>query len=135
MLSLLLAGVGLALVAGCGPSRPTLIPVSGKVTYGGGAWPKKGTIYFTCEKPADGYPSRPGTGEFDTDGSFTVTSYEGGAGLHPGKYVARVECWEVEPNMEGKPTKSYVPGMAPKLELEVLVTDSAKTVTFDIPKQ
>lgn len=140
---LLLAILGPLFLAclGCGPSRPTLVPVSGKVTFGGGAWPKKGTIYFTVKKAADGYPQRPGYADFGPDGSYAVTSYDTpGDGLHPGTYAVRIECWEVEPNMEGKPTKSYVPGKfqnadTSELTLEVLPTDGAKTgVDFDVPK-
>lgn len=132
--------LALTLLSGCGPSRPLLVPVSGKVTFAGGAWPKKGTIYFTVKKKADGYPERPGHADFGPDGTYSVTSYDTpGDGLHPGSYAVRIECWEVEPNMEGKPTKSYVPNKyqnatTSDFTLEVLPTDSSKTANFDVPK-
>jgi len=95
------------IIAGCGRAGPEIVPTRGKVTLDGGAWPKPGVIYFTPLKPAEGFPRRPGTGHFDTDGTFTVTTLDPGDGLIPGTYRIAVECWEVWPE-EKPPGKSYV---------------------------
>jgi len=84
-----------------------MVPVRGKVTLEGGAWPKAGVVSFVPLEPAPGFPSRPGTGHFDTDGSFTVTTRDPGDGLIPGKYRVAVTCWEEEPG-DNRPGKSYL---------------------------
>lgn len=88
--------LGLAAVAaGCGHSEPGVVPVRGKVTLNGGPWPKAGTLFFTPAGTVEGSDpskSRPGSAPFDTDGSFTVTSFQPGDGLFPGTYQVSVEC-------------------------------------------
>ena len=86
------------IAAGCSDGVKT-VPVKGRVTLGGGDWPRKGIIYFACSEPAEGYSRRSGVGDFDVDGAFVVTSYKKGDGLTPGKYVVNIECWEVPPSM------------------------------------
>ena len=100
----------LLVLAGCGRKGPEVVPVEGTITFGGGAWPKPGALYFTVDAPAAGMPGRPALAKFDTDGNVTVTTFHNGDGLIPGKYKMSVECWEVPPQMNA-PTKaiSYVP--------------------------
>jgi hypothetical protein len=116
-----------------------MVPVRGKITLGGGQWPKPGLLYFTIEEPAEGLPGRPGTAKFDTDGNFTVTSFDEGDGLIPGTYKIGVECWEVPPTMEGPPAKSYVSPVYESpatsgLTLIVEPGSQAVTLTWDVPK-
>ena len=60
--------------------------------------------------PLPGLPSRPATGEFDTSGNLTVTTFKKGDGLIPGTYRLGIECWETAPQMgSNTPPKSYVP--------------------------
>jgi hypothetical protein len=141
---LLLAVLSLAVHSGCGPSRPQTVPVSGKVTYGGGNWPAKGTIYFLANKAAPGFPLRPGQAEFQPDGSFTAQTFDGVAGLMPGTYSIRIDCWEVPPSMEGRPSKSFLAASmadgvvkeqgAPK-ELVIAPGDPPQTLILDVPKR
>lgn len=95
--------VGCLILGGCGQSR---VPVHGKVTLGGGPWPKPGVVRFvrvTSEQDA----SDPGiTAKFGTDGRFTLEPPDAD-GLAPGTYRVAVECWEREP-VYG-PGKAYVP--------------------------
>jgi hypothetical protein len=120
-------------LAGCGPSMPRCIPVSGKVTLDGNKVPGPGYLYFTTE--AKEGVSRPGTAEFDAEGNYVAKTFVPGDGLMPGKYLLRVDCWKVAPNMDGKPTVSYI---APKYqnaatsELELTVDANARTVTYDV---
>jgi hypothetical protein len=106
--SLFLFAVGSALLCGgCGRDIPEMVPVRGRVTLEGGAWPKPGIVDFTSYQPAKGFPCKSGSGHFGTDGSFVVKTgeYEG---LMPGEYRIAVCCWEKEPTHDF-PGKSYLP--------------------------
>jgi hypothetical protein len=87
---------GALFAGGCHDDRPEMVPVRGKVTLEGGAWPQPGMVDFTPIKPAEGFPSKAGSGHFDADGSFVVQTgtYEG---LIPGTYSVAVTCWEKPP--------------------------------------
>lgn len=110
------------------------IPVSGKITYGGGAWPTEGVIYFKPLEPVPGYPQLTGLAHFGPSGTFRVQSTGFDEGLVPGRYSLQVECWETPPNMEGKPVKSHLPAgyQAPELTLEA--GTKSKELTLDVPK-
>jgi hypothetical protein len=134
LLASMLVAALVAIATGCGQSGPELVPVRGKVTYGGGSWPKAGTVTFA------GGP-RPASAQFDEAGNFRVSSFEKREGLQPGKYKVSIDCWEVAPKID-KPgaEKSYVP---PKYRntatsgLEITV-ESGKPQTgiqWDVPKQ
>jgi hypothetical protein len=91
-----------ASLAGCGGTKEGgLVPVSGRVTLDGGPWPKPGKITFTPRGSNAGESGqlRPASADFDRNGNFTVSSFDGNAGLYPGEYWASVECWETEPGM------------------------------------
>ena len=135
-----LLAVSCLVLLGCGRGEG-LVPVRGKVTLGGGPWPKPGMIFFTALEPAAGFSSRPGAGSFGTDGSFRVTTIKEGDGLVPGKYRVYVTCWEVAPSPimgPGAEGKSYVP---PKyrspatsdLELTVEPGQRSLEVQYDLP--
>jgi hypothetical protein len=127
-----------ATVAGCGQNAPDMVPVTGKVTFGGGPWPKPGVVNFTPFKPAEGFPSKGGSGIFGADGSFVVKTgeYEG---LIPGEYHITVTCWEKPPGFKFRglnyaPEKYTNPaqsGLALKIE-----PNSSKPVVWeqDIPR-
>lgn len=130
----------LLFLIGCGRSGPEVVPVDGTITFGGGPWPKPGSLIFAAESPAPGMPNRPAMGLFDTDGRLTVTTYTRGDGLIPGKYKMAVECWEVRPEMMSPTSpKSYVPKRyaSPQTSgLAVVVEPGQKVVTLnlDVPK-
>ena len=127
-----------ACLVGCGPGYPETVGASGKVTLNGGAWPKGGLLIFSPTEELPDFPMRPATAQFAADGSFdSATTYEPGDGLLPGSYQVRVECWEQEPNMEGKPVKSYVPekyhnGATSGLEVEVPAGGDPVVLNFDV---
>jgi hypothetical protein len=133
-----LAWAGVAAVSlllpGCGSRVSGLNVVRGKVTYGGGPWPKEGMINFI------GGP-RPASAKFDLEGNFAVASFEKQQGLFPGKYKVTVECWEERPQM-GVPNsgKSYVPAkyMSPTTSDLEFTVEAGKPLTdlkFDVPKR
>lgn len=126
--------------AGCRPKPPTTVPVRGRITYQGGAWPTPGTIVFAIVEPAAGFPGRPGAAEFDTDGRFVVKSWQNREGLLPGRYRLAVECWKAPPVMEGPPPVSYVPKRyqdpaTSELELLILPHDPPRNLDLDIPAE
>lgn len=124
------------LVLGCGAGGPKLVPVRGKVTLGGGPWPKPGALNFV---PA-GTGGRPGTADFDTEGNFTATSFNPGDGLMPGKYKVSVTCWAVPMDMRNPAAgKSAVPGkyMSADTSGFEITVESGKPQTdlkYDVPK-
>jgi hypothetical protein len=122
-------------VTGCGGSdRPDTIPVRGHLTYDGGDWPMPGRIYFTPLEPAEGFPRRPGTANFDTDGRFSAKTWEDGDGLMPGKYRISIECWKVPPTLQGPSPVSYVPldlQIAAKSEWELEVAPNSDAIEIE----
>jgi hypothetical protein len=92
---------------GCGSDAQKTVPVQGKVTLAGGAWPKSGMVTFTPTSSAEGFPKKPGIGQFETDGSFVVESDQK-KGLYPGEYRIAVICWETPPTHEAR-GKAYTP--------------------------
>jgi hypothetical protein len=125
---------------GCGPSRPDTVPVSGRLTYGGGDWPKPGRVYFTPLEPAEGFPRRAGRADFEPDGRFRVGTWEDGDGLMPGKYRISIECWRKPPSMGDPDTLSYVPvelriASRSPWEIEIAVDGDPVEIERDVPKR
>ena len=121
------------ILVGCEKKGPVTVPVHGTLTFNGGPCPQSGTVHFAPLHAAEGLPLRPGSGDFDVDGTFEVTSFELGDGLVPGTYRVRIECWEQYPG-DFRPGVSYVPE---KYEPEQLVieddTREAVEVSYDVP--
>lgn len=132
-LSLLLPS--LLLLAGCDAKETSVVPVSGKVTFAGGACPKPGTITFSPKSVAEGHPRRPGTASFNEDGAYVASSFGQGDGLVPGVYTASISCWN------GKPSGDD-PGSFERLnlvpadyrpEVTVEIESGEVTADFDVP--
>ena len=128
------------LLAGCGSRGPERVPVSGRISYGGGDWSAEGLITFNCLEPDPGCPRGSGVGRFDRQGNYTVLSHTGQAeGLYPGTYKLQIECWETRPAMDGSPGKSYVPAtFAHSDDASLTVKVEAKTPlvhNFNVPKR
>lgn len=128
----------IALLAGCGHKMPDTVPVAGKVTYGGGAWPSPGMLYFASTAAAEGRPMRPALAEMTTAGDFVVTSFEQGDGLVPGRYVVTIECWKTPPTMSGGAGISAVPAKyrnqgTSDFFVDVSPGGSSIDVKFDVP--
>jgi hypothetical protein len=139
--SLLLTCACSAIVlSGCGESgEPTLVPVQGKITFGGGAWPNEGTLCFAPVDSAPGVPKRPASAHFDKNGNFRATSFKEGDGLIPGRYKISVDCWEVKPTMGGPRAKSYVPDKYQSVatsDMELMVTAGVpqRALVLNVPK-
>jgi len=134
-----LALLAILVLAGCRSDLPETVPVGGRVTLEGGAWPAQGTLYFTALEPEPGRPHHAGMAPFDADGRFVVTSWRKGDGLVPGKYRIGVECWKVQPTVFGPPPISfvddrYVSAALSPLELDVPADAGSVDVEWDIPR-
>jgi hypothetical protein len=83
----LLAAVA-PLVSGCGDERPERVEVSGQVLIDGQPL-TVGNVKFI---PTG---SRPSSGKLDGEGKFTLTCYDGGDGVVPGKHRVQISAMEV----------------------------------------
>ena len=89
-LTLLLTVIFLAcLVTGCGPSRPSTIPVAGTVTLDGTAVEGASVMLMPAGE------GQAATGVTDAEGKFTLKTYEPGDGARPGSYKVIVTKKEV----------------------------------------
>ena len=136
LLVCLLVGM-LSSLSGCGNGMPQTVKVTGKVTFDGKAPPGPGIVYFLPMEAAAGLPLRPATGDFGADGFYRTTTFEKDDGVMPGKYKMYIECWEQEPNMEGKAVKSHVPkkyqsAETAGFELDVTKATKAKELNLDL---
>jgi hypothetical protein len=121
------------LVAGCGTDNTPTVKVEGKITFNGQPPPAAGKITFAPLEMSGGVQSRPGTAEFDTDGSFKVTTFKAGDGLIPGRYRANINCWRGKPTLETRLSANYVP---PTFHPEVAIDQGAGEpvqVAIDVP--
>jgi hypothetical protein len=107
----LLAAFVLLSASGCQEAGVPLVPVEGKVTYGGGDWPQRGNLYFAVKEPATDMPRKPGTAVLNIDGTFKAKTFVDGDGLVPGTYSVNIECWKEPPSMGPQASQgiSYVP--------------------------
>jgi len=120
-----------ALAAGCGRrGLDGLVPVAGQVTFGGGACPDVGYLYFV---PATEGGGRAGSAAFGPDGKFAVTTIVPGDGLRPGEYLVRIQCWQTVPDDSGKGGKSHVPDGFEPPRFNVPAGAGKQAYSFDVP--
>lgn len=86
--SLAICAVTIATLAGCGDGRPPRVNVSGKVLIDGKPL-TTGIVQFV---PDD---ARPAAGKIDSEGRFTLTSYDGGDGVVLGTHRVMVAAKEM----------------------------------------
>ena len=122
------------LLSGCGKRLGT-VPVSGKVTLDGGPMPTGGVVYFTPVEAFGDHPLRPGSGTFNPDGSYVVSSFADVEGLFPGVYQAHLHCWKVAPTMDGPKAQSHLPAKYERGEtsdLKLTIEEGASPIEFNI---
>lgn len=101
--------LGTVSFSGCSHSGVETVPVIGVVTFDGNPPPGPGVIFFQPTENPPGHPERPATASFDKTGQFAARSFQPGDGLVPGTYQVSLHCWEVPPNLDGRPPKSFIP--------------------------
>ena len=118
--------LSLFLLTGCSDGRPSRVKVSGFVTVDGEPL-KFGGVNF---RPAAG--GRAAGGSLDSNGAFTVTMYEKGDGLPPGKYVVAIKATEpVNENAERwHAPKKYAKHLTSGLTTEI--SEATSDLTFDL---
>jgi hypothetical protein len=124
----------LLVATGCGEKGVPTKEVRGTVTFKGSPPPKEGGILLTPLEAAPGLPRREARGDFDQSGKFTLTTFDKGDGIIPGKYAVKITCWRVTPTLETSDTANYVPASF-KQEVEISVdADEPVEMTIDVPK-
>ncbi|MFM7243698.1 MAG: hypothetical protein ACKO40_05910 [Planctomycetaceae bacterium] len=96
-LTLLLTVAGIV-GGGCGPGRPTIVPISGSVTLDGKPVPQATVLFIPV---AGGVPARGSTRE---DGGFTLTTFAEGDGAIAGKHrvaVSKMKVTGIEATEDG----------------------------------
>jgi len=78
----------LAVVVGCGDSRPRNTGVSGRIEVSGGIPLGEGKLVLIPDDPAAG--QRPAGATIASDGTFSCYSASGGRGIPPGGYKVMV---------------------------------------------
>jgi hypothetical protein len=125
--------LGVALVAsGCGQKFPRTAIVRGKVTYKGKPVPN-GTVNFI---PAAG---KDASGEIQSDGSYTLTSYRPGDGAIPGKYSVVIVAMQDNSTRLPEDRSPLPPPIVPvkytslaTSDLKAEVEDKENTINFDL---
>ena len=133
-----LAPMLILVVCGCSGKQSTTIPVSGRITFAGGACPADGTIVFSPVTVEKNLPRRPGTAAFHQDGRFAVTSFQEGDGLVPGRYQPIISCWKGEPRNDDPSSferLNYVPKNYKAEEIVVSSEDKNVVVSLEVPKK
>lgn len=113
-----------------------MVPVSGRVTFHGGPCPAKGSVTFMPVEISEGLPRRPGVGQFDVDGAFSVTSFQPGDGLIPGRYEVQITCYSGLPDPSSRDPFgdiNFVPNDYHPDELTVAADSGPTVVNYDVP--
>jgi hypothetical protein len=107
-------------LTGCGGSNPITKQVRGTITFEGAPPPKIGKITLAPIEVAQGLPKRPASGDFDEAGAFTLTTFQPGDGIIPGRYSANILCWREPPTLATRLSANYVPPtFQPEFTVEV----------------
>ena len=107
--------------------------VRGVITFNGAAPPATGKITLAPVEVADSLPRRPARGEFDENGRFTLTTFDAGDGIIPGRYTANITCWREKPTLATRLSANYVPS---DFEHEVTIdrdADEPIELEIDVP--
>lgn len=126
----------LLMLSGCGESGPTIVHVSGKVTFDGASPPTNGYLNFAPVETYGNETSRPGYAKFDTSGEFVAVALPNRSGLKPGKYLVRVECWKhpPEPVPGGEEAATYVSPAFKPFELDIVMdSNPIEDLVYDVP--
>ena len=123
MLALALLGPSTGCGANGAGTMPSLVPVTGKVTFKGQPL-TTGIVRF---EPDDF--GRPATGKLQPDGTFVLTTLKDGDGVVAGHHLVSI----TDTDSKAKPAvpKKYANGQSSKFVADV--SPESKEFTFDIP--
>jgi hypothetical protein len=115
--------------AGCGPSRPGLLPVDGVVTLDGKPLAEASVVF----QPAGG--GRPATGVTDANGRFKVGTFKPRDGALPGAHVVTVARSEGTSPSDTRWISPKIYSLADQSGLSATVAPGSTTFTFDLSSQ
>jgi hypothetical protein len=126
--SLVVSGLLLTVLVGCGKSHPSCIQVSGRVTYRGKPV-TSGYVSFVRigQNSAEGL-TRPATGELDEGGSYAMKTFQKDDGVLPGEYG--VSIVSVEYGHKREPTGA-LPSLIPRKYASIDTSGLKATVPAD----
>jgi len=128
-LSLVFGMFLLATAAGCGPSRPGLLPAEGVVTLDGKPLAEASVVF----QPAAG--GRPATGVTDADGRFKVGTFRPRDGALPGTHVVTVARSEGTSPSDMRWISPKVYSLADQSGLSATVAPGSTKFIFDLSSQ
>jgi hypothetical protein len=120
-----------ALEAGCGPSRPALLPAEGLITLDGKPLADAAVVF----QPKGG--GRPASARTDASGRFKVGTYTPKDGALPGEHTVTIVAAE----STGPPNAPNIRWITPKKYsnnqsgLSATVAPGSNTFTFDLSSQ
>jgi len=119
------------LVAGCGPSGPTVVPIRGEVHFQGEPLKNvpQGLVHY-LPSTAEG---RQASGRIQPDGSFVLTTFQKADGVVPGEYNITVSAYTTQPELTREQVEARAgAGIAPpRLLIPEKYTDPAKSGLSD----
>lgn len=125
--------LAIAVVTGCGPSRPETAEVSGRVTFQGKPVPE-GRILFW---PPSG---RPAMAEIKSDGTYELTTFDAEDGAVIGTHRVTIKATRTV-FRNNDPSKAVVEWLVPqnyenidKSPLTAEVSPGKNTINFDLTK-
>ena len=118
-----------ATAAGCGPSRPALLPAEGVVTLDGKPLAEASVIF----QPTAG--GRPAAGVTDADGRFKVGTFKPRDGALPGMHVVTVAKSEGTSPSDTRWISPKVYSLADQSGLSATVAPGSTTFTFALSSQ
>ena len=125
-----------ALEAGCGPSRPALLPAEGVVTLDGEPLANAALVF----QPKAG--GRPASARTDANGRFKMGTYTPQDGVLPGEHavtVVAIESIGPPPEPGSQPEARWITpkryGRADASGLSATVAAGSKTFTFDLTSE
>jgi len=92
------------------PRRAPTFPVTGKIAYANKSL-EHATIVFHAIGESDPNVPRPHA-KVEADGTFKLTTYDGGDGAPKGKYKVTIEQWLATPKSEAPPSNRLPPKFA-----------------------
>ena len=118
-----------ATAAGCGPSRPALLPAEGVVTLDGKPLAEASVIF----QPTAG--GRPAAGVTDAEGRFKLGTFSPRDGAVPGAHVVTVARSEGTSPSDTRWISPKVYSLADQSGLSATVASGSTKFTFDLSSQ
>lgn len=120
--------IAVVVVFGCGSGveRPPLGKVTGKVTFNGQPV-KSGSVAFNPAKGPGAETGQIATGQLESDGTFTLTTFDTGDGAVIGQHVVTVTARSEDSNFGKKKADGTFDYVLPKSSIPEKYSDATKS--------